>query len=183
MAEEVVHAWADRVPATILRLPSVYGPRESGVLEFFRLVHRGLALTVGRWDRELSMLFVGDAVQGIIAAGTAPNTIGLTYCLAHPVPVTWTAFARAVGQALGRRPRMVSLPRAAGWVIARTAEAWARLRGRAALLNVEKLREMIQPRWVCDPRPAMQDFQFHPAVAIGPGAALTAEWYRKAGWL
>lgn len=183
MAEEVIRARADRVPAAILRLPSVYGPRECGVLEFFRLVRRGLALTVGRWDRELSMLFVSDAVQGIIAAGTSPAAVGRTYCLAHPAAVTWAAFAGVVGDALGRRPLLVSLPSPVGRAVAVASEAWARLRRTAALLSIEKVREIGQARWVCDPSRAIDEIGFRPNVGIGAGAAITADWYRGAGWL
>src|SRR3989475_1600463 len=53
LAEAVAHAFADRVPATIIRPPSVYGPRERGVLKLFQLVRRGIALSVGSWDREV----------------------------------------------------------------------------------------------------------------------------------
>jgi nucleoside-diphosphate-sugar epimerase len=183
MAEQVIRARADEIPATILRLPSVYGPRERGVLEFFKLCRRGVALTIGRWDRELSMLFVADAVQGIIAAGTSPGGVGRTYCLAHPNPVSWSGFASAVGNALGRRPRLVSLPRAVGCAVARTAELVARARRTAALLSREKLHEIVQSRWVCDPTPAILEIQFQPMFGIELGTAITAAWYRRAGWL
>jgi nucleoside-diphosphate-sugar epimerase len=183
LAELVLHSRADRVPITILRLPSVYGPRERGVLAFFRMVWHGVALTVGPWSRELSMIFVTDAVQGILAAATSPNAIGRTYCLAHPVPVTWTGFADAVGQALGRRPRLVSVPPAVGRMISWGAEACARLRGVPALLNSEKLREIVQPRWVCDPMRAIREFGFQPVFEIARGTEITAAWYRQAGWL
>src|SRR2546427_2980542 len=89
LAEAVAHAYADRVPTTIIRPPSVYGPRERGVLKFFRFVRRGLALTIGAWDRELSLIYVRDLVDGLIAAAVSNRAIGRTYCLAHPEPVTW----------------------------------------------------------------------------------------------
>jgi nucleoside-diphosphate-sugar epimerase len=95
LAEAVMHAYADRVPGTIFRLPSVYGPRERGVFTFFKLVRRGLALTVGSWDRQLSLIYVKDVVQGLIAAAMDTPPAVRTYCLAHPEPVSWREFARA----------------------------------------------------------------------------------------
>jgi dihydroflavonol-4-reductase len=183
LAEQVLHARADRVPAVILRLPSVYGPRERGVLAFFRMVRRGVALTVGSWQRELSMLYVDDAVRGILAAAECPAAVGRTYCLAHPVPVSWSGFAGAVGAALGRRPRLLSLPPLAGRVLAAAAEAGARLRGTAAVLNMEKLREIVAASWVCDPGRARRELGVEAVVDVTHGAGLTAAWYRKAGWL
>lgn len=183
MAELVLHARADRVPATIIRLPSVYGPRERGVLAFFKLVRRGLALTIGGWDKRLSMLFVDDAVRGILAAGLAPQAAGRTYHLAHETPVTWTAFAAAVGDALDRRPRRVSLRPAVGRAIAWAAETGARIRRAPALLNGEKLREIVAPSWVSDPSRAERELGVRAACGIGPGTALTGQWYLREGWL
>jgi nucleoside-diphosphate-sugar epimerase len=183
MAEAVVHAYRDRVPAVILRFPSIYGPRERAVLRLFQMVTRGVAVTVGGWDREVSLIYVADAVHALIAAAVDPHAEGKTFCVAHPRPVTWRGFALEVGKAMGRVPRLVSIPvpaaRGAAWAF----EECARLRGRAAVLNRDRVRELIQERWVCDPRPAMDEIGFRPRFAVGRGVVKTASWYREAGWL
>src|SRR5436309_2327670 len=107
LAEAIAHAFADRVPATIIRPTSVYGPRERGVLKLFRLVRRGVALTVGSWDREVSLVHVADLVRALLAAADAEQAIHRTYCVAYPEPVTWREFARAVGRALERQPLLL----------------------------------------------------------------------------
>jgi nucleoside-diphosphate-sugar epimerase len=183
LAEAIAHAFADRVPATIVRPTSVYGPRERGVLKLFRLVRRGVALTVGSWDRQVSLIHVGDVVQGLLAAADSPRAVNRTYCLAHPEPVTWRGFARAVGAALGREPLLVSVPASLAWGIAVAAEACARLRGAAAILNRERMRELVQHRWVCDVSRAVTDLGFHPCYGVDRGVAETAAWYRGAGWI
>lgn len=183
LAEMAVHAYADRVPGAILRFPTVYGPRERGVLKLFQLVRRGVALTVGRWDREVSVLYVRDAVRGLIAAATQEPAAGRTYCLAHPQPVTWAEFARSVGRAVGRRPVLVSVPRSVARAVAATAEVCSRLRNEAATLNRERVREMAQPRWVCDPSRAIAELGWRPQIAVNRGVEETAQWYREAGWI
>lgn len=183
LAEQVVHAYADRVPATILRLPSVYGPRERGVLKFFQLVRRGVALTVGGWDRQATFLYVQDTVQGLLAAAGASRAVGRTYCLGHPQPVSWEQFAAAAGRALGRRPRLVTVPAPLAWGIAAGSELCAYLRRSSAILNREKMREITQRRWVCDPSRAMAELGFDPRYDIERGVLATARWYRAAGWV
>ncbi len=183
LAEAVMHAYADRVPTTILRLPSVYGPREGAVRALFRLVQLGVALTVGSWEREVSLLYVSDLVQGLLAAAIAPRAVGRTYCLAHPEPVTWAEFARAVGRAVGRDPALLSVPPGAARVIAVAAEAWAAVHRRAAVFNRERVREIRQHRWVCDPSRAVVELGFRPAYPVERGVAETAAWYREVGWL
>lgn len=183
LAEAVAHAFADRVPATILRPTSVYGPRERGVLKLFRLVRRGVALTVGSWQREVSLVYVADVVQALIRAAESDRAVHRTYCIAHPDPITWGEFAQAVGRALARQPLLVSVPTSVAWAIAAAAEGFARLRGAAAILNRERLRELVQERWVCDPSRAARELGFAPQYALGRGVGETARWYREARWL
>lgn len=183
LAETVVHAWADRVPATILRLPSVYGPRERAVLKLFRMVRHGIALTTGDWDREFSLIYVRDLASALLACALSDRAAGRTYCLAHPERVSWRSFAKCVGQSLGRRPRLVSIPPSAAKVVAVAAEAAAYVRGRAAILNRDRVREITQHRWVCDPSRSIAEFGFSPAYAIDRGINETADWYRRERWL
>src|SRR5205809_7646385 len=78
LAEAVAHAYADRVPTTIIRPPSVYGPREPGVLKFFRFVRRGLALTIGAWVRELSLIYVRELVDVLISGDAGITYVGMS---------------------------------------------------------------------------------------------------------
>jgi nucleoside-diphosphate-sugar epimerase len=183
LAEVMVHAFADRVPAVILRLAAVYGPRERAVLKFFQLVQRGLALTVGAWNREVSMLYVTDLVQGLIAAGTSAEAVGRTYYLAHPTPLSWRDFANAVGQELDRRPVFVSVPRSIARAVAIGAEMSAWVRRSAAILNRERVREITQSRWVCDVTRSITELGFRPVFPLQRGVHETAAWYREAGWI
>jgi nucleoside-diphosphate-sugar epimerase len=182
-AEVVLHAAARRVPSVILRFSSIYGPRERAVLRFFQMVRRGVAVTVGAWSREVSLIYSADALNALIAAGTSPRAPGRTYCVAHPESVTWEAFAHTVGLALRREPLLLSIVPGAARVVALAIEESARLRGRAAVLNRERVREVSQARWVCDPSPAIEEIGFRPSYPISEGARETADWYEKAGWL
>jgi dihydroflavonol-4-reductase len=183
MAEVMMYAYADRVPGVILRLSTVYGPRERAVLKFFQLVQRGIALTIGGWNREVCLLYVSDLVQGLLAAGTSPQAVGRTYYLSHPQPITWRRFAETVGQVLGRHPILVSVPQCAARVIAVGAEVCAVVARTVATLNREKVREMTQARWVCDVSRSVRELAFSPAYPLSRGVDVTAAWYREAGWI
>ena len=184
LAEAVLHAYANRVPTTIVRLPSVYGPRDRGIFKFLRLMQWGVALTVGSWDREVSLIHVTDLVQGLLAAlvprGRASGRI---YYLAHPEPVTWRAFAQAAGEALGRAPRLVSVPARLARAVALGGEMVAAMRNTSISLNRERVMEIAQRRWVCDPSRAITELGFTPQITIARGIPETIAWYREARWL
>ena len=183
LAEAVLHAYADRVPGTILRFPSVYGPRERAVLKLFRMIAHGFAITVGGWERELSLVYVDDAVSGLVAAMHSEEAIGHTYIIAHPESVTWSGFARAVAKEVGRDPLLVSLPTLAGRMAAVCVESVSRLQGRAAILNRDRVRELAQRRWVCTPALAMRQLGYAPLFPVRVGVPRTAAWYREVNWL
>ena len=181
-AEAVVHAWADRVPATILRPTSIYGPRERGVLLFFRMVKRGVALAVGDWERRVQLLHVQDLVRLMLRVADAPHAAGRTWCVANPEQLTWRGFAGTVGRAVGRAPVMLRVPLPVTGAIARAAELVARLRGRATSHNRYRVRELAND-WVCDADSAWTDLGLAPELSLAEGVAATAAWYEEAGWL
>lgn len=183
LAEAIVHAHADRVPVTVLRLSSVYGPREQAVLKMFQLVRHGLAVTVGGWDRQVSLIYVKDTVGTLVAAAAAAKTIGQTYCLAHPQPIRWLDFAREIGEVMGRQPVLVSVPTRVAWPIACTVEIYAAVRRVAAILNRERVREISQERWVCDATDVIADTGYDPQYPLARGVRETAAWYEGVGWL
>lgn len=182
LAEVVVRAHRD-VPHTILRFPPIYGPRERQILIMYRLVRRGVAFTVGSWDREISLIYVTDAVRALLAAANRSCAVGRTYTVAHPEPVTWRQFADEVGLALGRSPRFVALPQPLALGVAVAAEAAAAVSGRAAVLNRQKVREMTQKRWVCDATTAAHALECEPGFPVERGVVATARWYEEEGWL
>lgn len=183
LAEAVVHAFEDRVPATIVRLPAVYGPREKAVFALFKMLKRGFGVTIGRWDREASMIYVKDVVQGLMAAATSDRAVGRTYCLAYPRPINWTELAETAGSVFGRRAQLMSLPAFAANPIALCCEAAARFSGKAAILNRDRVREISQERWVCDSSRAIDEIGFAPAYPIGRGVRESIAWYQKERWL
>lgn len=182
-AEAVIHAYADRVPSVICRFPAIYGPRDRVVLKLFRMVTHGFALTIGPWEREVSVLHAADAVDGLIGAAEADQAIGHTYCLAHPRSITWGEFVQAIGRALDCRPRQIAVPVSAARPIALVAEFLARLQNSPAVLNRDRVREIAQQRWVCDPSRAMADFGFRPRFNLDRGVADTATWLRREQWI
>ena len=181
-AEAVVHAWADRVPATILRPTSVYGPRERGVLIFFRMVRRGFALAVGDWERRVQLLHVHDLVRLLLRVSHSPHAAGRTWCVANPERLTWRTFAGAVGRAVGRAPLMLRVPLPLTAAVARGAELAARLRGSTSSLNRYRVRELAND-WICDAEHAWADLGLAPELPLDAGVTATAAWYRDAGWL
>ncbi|MFN2324536.1 MAG: NAD-dependent epimerase/dehydratase family protein [Gemmatimonadales bacterium] len=180
-AEEVVRRGP--VPWVIARPPAVYGPRDVEMLKVFKIARLGVAPVFGDGSQELSLVFGPDLADALAAMGSTAGVEGRVYYPAHPEVVTSGELVRTIGRALGRRMRLVPLPRpVAGGILQLTGLA-ARLMGRATLLTPDKANEFYQPAWTCDPAPLERDTGWSAAHDLERGVATTLAWYRHAGWL
>ncbi len=178
-AEEVVRTGP--LPWTILRPPTVYGPRDREVLKIFQLARTGLVPVFGRGDQRLSAIYAPDLVLAFLAAVGAPP--GRIYYPAHPDQTTSGELARAIGRVMERRVLLLPVPEPLGRGILGITGAAARLAGRRTLLTADKANEFFQTAWTCDPASLTRDTGWRAAYDLEGGLRETLAWYRAAGWL
>lgn len=169
---------------TILRPPTIYGPRDrDNLITIFKAARAGVAPVFGDGSQLVSLVHVDDLADAIIRAGEAPAALGRTYYVNHPEILTSAELVRTIGRTLGREVRLLPLPE---W-LARTAltatGAWAAAWKRRTILRADKANEFYQPAWTGDPTPFIADTGWTPRYDAATGLAHTADWYRRAGWL
>jgi nucleoside-diphosphate-sugar epimerase len=104
------------LPATILRLPMVYGPGDP-LHRFFPFLkrmgdHRPAIPIEEGWARwQGPMGYVEEVAAAIALAVTSDAAAGRTYNIAEAEALSWADWARAVGQAAGWNGRILTLPR------------------------------------------------------------------------
>ena len=171
------------LPWTIVRPPTVYGPRDREVLKVFRMVRLGIAPVFGQGDQQLSAVHGADLAEALIAAGTSAGTMGKVYYACHPEVFTSGQFVQAVAAAMGRRVTVVGVPRGVGRALLAVTEGAARLARRPTILTRDKANEFFQPAWTGDPAPLARDAGWEARHDLRSGLADTYRWYRGAGWL
>jgi nucleoside-diphosphate-sugar epimerase len=173
--------------AVIVRPPVVYGPRDTDVFQILKSASQGLALRIaggeGGGETWFSAIYVTDLVEGILLAAQSPAAVGKTWFLAHPSPVSFTEMIAGVGRAIGRTPRIVTIPPAAAFAAASCAEALSRLTRKPGILSRDKVREMVCPRWVCSTELIRRELAFEASTDFRGGIEKSIAWYRTAGWL
>lgn len=172
---------------TIVRPPTVYGPRDVALLKLFRLARKGVVPVFGDGAQELSLIYVEDLARALIAAAISPETESKTYFACHPEIIRTRALVTAVHRTVRTNadatPLVIPIPgpaaRAALWV---TGTA-ARLAGRATLLSPDKANEFLAAAWTCSPAALECDTGWTAGFDLSAGLASTVAWYRKHGWL
>jgi nucleoside-diphosphate-sugar epimerase len=167
-------AWA------ILRPPAVYGPRDIDVLQFFRLVARGL-VPVPRGERWVTVAFVGDVVRAVLAAAGDPRRA--VYHLGDPEPRTLAGLLAELAAAGGVRARVVPVPALVLRCAGVAGDALQAFGVRSAALTSDKARELLARHWTAQTAGSLRSLGLPGYVPFGAGAAATWAWYRQAGWL
>ena len=180
-AEQVVTA--SGLPWTIVRPPTVYGPRDREVLKVFRLARLGVAPVFGTGGQELSAVYGPDLADALVAAGVSEPTVGRIYYACHPETFTSGDFVRAIGAAMGRRVLVVGLPAGPARLLLGVTEAVSRIAGQATILTRDKANEFFQAAWTGDPGALARDTRWQARHDLASGLAETYRWYRSSGWL
>lgn len=182
-AEELVHSFGMTVPVTIVRPPTVFGPRDVDVLGVFRSARFRIAPFLAGPDRLVSIVYVGDLVEGILQATLSPAAQGQTYFMANPRPVVWREFALQVARVLKYRAYPLPIPLGLTKLISLAGDSVMRWTGNTPLFRSEKLEEMKRIAWVCSAEKALKELNWQAGTPLEDDIHATATWYRNHGWI
>lgn len=170
----------------VVRPTAVYGPRDRDILEAFRLARRGLALRVAPAGQRLTMIHARDLAEMLILAarkGVRESDRARRYNASDGVTYSWDAVIEAIGDAVGRRPRTIAIPRLLANTAATAQMALSLVRRSKPLLTRGRIAELAAENWSCDISRAKSELGFAPALSLEDGMRETAAWYRAQGWL
>ena len=176
-------SFEERIPVTIVRPPTVFGPRDADVLGVFRSAQFRLAPCLAGPDRLVSMIYVEDLAEGILRAALSPLAQGQIYFLANAAPVVWREFALEVARILGYRAVCLPIPLAVGKAMALTGDLISKVSNANPVFRSEKFEEMKQLAWVCSTEKATKELSWQPSTPLEEAVKTTAAWYRKHGWM
>ena len=180
-AETVVRSSA-RVPWTIVRPSSVYGPRDRQFLPVFRFASRGLFLQATDPATPFTFIYIDDLTRGVVLAAGDEHAAGRTMFLGHPDPLTAEELLKQLATVFGRRYRPRRVPRLALRAAALAGEcSW--LFGLEPVLDHARLAELGAGGFVCAVDRARDLLGFTAAVPLQEGVERTARWYRNQGWV
>jgi len=168
-----------RLPAVIVRPDQMFGPGDQ--VRFARIADRiraGRGVIVGRGDNLFPLLYITDAIQGLLLALDHPQAAGRIYNLSHGQPLTQQQYLDAIADEIGARRPTIHVPYlalyAAGYLAERAAQlTHSRLRPPTTRFGVTF---MGTNGWHANER-AHRELGFTPQVDLRHGVRLTAGWY------
>ncbi len=183
MGEELALEHAQEIPLVILRPPAVYGPRETDIYAYFKLLSRRIQPCLTDQEQRVSLCYVQDVVQAILLASDLKELRGEIFFLSDGIEHRMEEIGEAFAKAMSISPVRVRVPR---WILsgmASVSEAFSKLSGKPPLINRGKVEEMTQSNWTCDITKAKDLLCFEPRIQLEEGARRTVDWYRQENWL
>ena len=183
MGEEAVRAVGDLLPTTIVRPPAVYGPRDYGVFEFFKMINGGIFPMIGTNEKRVSLVHARDLADGIILAGESDSSTGRAYFISSEEAYPMSEVAELIAKTLGKRPRKLTIPRPLAYAAALVGEAIAAVTRKPPVINRDKVIDLSQSCWGCSIERAKRELGFRQQIDLEDGLRETVAWYKREGWL
>jgi nucleoside-diphosphate-sugar epimerase len=181
-AEHLALLMRGRLPVSVIRPPTVYGPRDDAVYRIFLAAKRHLRPEL-RPGARFSVVYVEDLVRAAHLALTDERALGEVFFVACPEVTDYAEMGGLVARAVGGFTVPVRPPRWLLYAGALLGEFWGGLSGRPPLLSREKLQEITAGDWIVSSARIRDRLGWEPQVTLAEGVARTARWYREARWL
>lgn len=165
---------------SIVRPPTIYGPRDTDVFQFFRMARFGVVPIPGD-ERWVSVAYVADVVRGILAAAAADP--GRIYHLGEPEPYRLSELVKVLVKAGRVRAQALPVPALAVRALGQGGALLGRIGFHRIAMTPDKARELVARHWTADSRGSLRDLGLSQVVVFADGARETWAWYRKQRWL
>ncbi len=179
-AERRAARFANAVKLVIVRPTAIYGPRDRETLPLFRLARRGILPAFAGKEQVHNLCYVEDIAEGIALAGEAPVDSGDVFLLGAAEEHTMEQLAQILCRQFGRGATLLPMPHAVLYSVAGVSEAVARLIRRPAMLNRQKVQELVAS-WRLDISAARKRLGYEPHWSLEQGVTDTVSWYRNHG--
>jgi nucleoside-diphosphate-sugar epimerase len=182
LAGERVVEHLDGLAWSIIRPVAVYGPRDRGFLPLFRLARAGVLPGFGDPASCFVLVHVMDLVPALERAAVLETALHQTFFVGHPALCRTDTIYDALAHAVGRRVRILPVPRP----LLQLAALWGDLVsacGGTLVFDRSKLSEFSAGGFACTVEKAQRLLGVTPTTGLPEGFAATAAWYREHGWL
>jgi len=181
--EEDVRKYNSFFPVTIIRPPAVYGPRDTDLLPIFKAVKWGIKPKLGIRKRIMSIVYVDDLIGAISHSSQSEVASGKTYFVCSKNYYPYDEIVERISFNLNKRAISIKIPSPLIYVAAFINQVFARIRGKAAVLNIQKAGEMTKRFWICSPNKIEKELGIVAKTSLDEGIKKTIDWYKSNKYL
>lgn len=167
--EKAVQEVWKQIPATIIRPPNVYGPRQLETELLVKLIQKRIVPTLKSTKKSTSLIYVKDLIYGILQAAESPNTKGQIYYLTDGQSYSWREIIFTIKKHVIKDTFFLPLPEEVISFFAWLSDI-IRETGIVRLFFGKRAWEaMIHTQWLFSSSKAIKDFGFKPRYDLDAG--------------
>ena len=175
--DSIAKIW-DRVDATIIRPPNVYGPRQQETELLIKLIKKRIVPVLKHDQKITTLIYIKDLIAGILQASQSPLANRQLYYLTDEMPYSWKEVILTIKKhVLGTSlyiPLHENIINSAAWLtdILKSMHLVRSYFGRRAW------KAMIETSWLFSSRKAAKDFAFKAEYSLDQGIRETVAYYK-----
>ncbi len=170
-------------PFVILRPALVFGPRDRVSLQFFRLLNKSVIPQINGMDHYVSLIYVKDLVNALLAAAESEETNQKIYFVAAPKAYSVSELSRLTLILLGKKGFRLHVPHKflAGYAnFKNVLHGFFKGQGN---LNSDLVNELKYSFWICSSAKFQEELPFSEFHSMEESLQETIDWYSGYGWL
>lgn len=189
--EAAAFEFAEQVPISIVRAPIVFGEGDlDGLALFTCIANCRLHMLPTMRSYRFSLIHAADLSKAMLLVAEKGERItsdhrdkGIFFAAAEENP-TYPDYGRMIGKAMGIK-HVVPFPNLPTtiWLIGAVSEMYARLSGRAQIMNWDKTREALAGSWACSAERLNSQVGFRTEMPLADRLSQTVQWYVDHGHL
>jgi nucleoside-diphosphate-sugar epimerase len=177
--EETVQESWDSIPATIIRPPNVYGPRQQETDLLLKIISKRIVPLLKDQGEKTSLIYVKDLVEGIIQAALSLKTRNQIYYLTDGKGYSWRKIILTMKRYVLGESIFLPLPEEivnfSAWFI----DILKKARITKSYFGQKAWRAMTQTPWLFSSSKAEIHFDFQPKFSLEDGIKETVNAYRQ----
>jgi nucleoside-diphosphate-sugar epimerase len=176
--EKAVQDVWDTIPATIIRPPNVYGPRQQETELLIQLIRKRIVPILKERGETTSLIYVRDLVEGILQAAVSPKTQKQIYYLTDGKGYSWRKLILTMKKHVLGNSLFFPLYEEAIFFVALLTDV-VRAIGLVKVFFGRKVwRAMAQTPWLFSTSKAKKEFGFHTRYTLDEGIKETVSYYK-----
>ncbi|MFO7891129.1 MAG: NAD-dependent epimerase/dehydratase family protein [bacterium] len=182
-AEKIVLSYSDKIPVTIIRPSTVYGPRDKELFFIFDIVNKGIMPVIGLRERFFNFCYIDDLIKATILAAVHEKSIGQIYFIHSDQKLSINQFIQAIVHGLNRKVVKLPIPLFLLKLYFLFNEFSAVMRKDDKIFTRDKYNELKQYNWICSIEKAEEEIGYRPDFILAQGISNSIEWYKGQDWL
>ncbi len=170
-----------KLPVTILRPCSIYGPWDRSFLRMFQYASRGQFGILYNRETQFNIIHVRDLVRAIEVALQDEGS-GHRFLIADSQPHIWNDLIQIFSEIHHRPMKIVHLDSWLADLYLRYFDFQELLTGKSDILSSAKAEELKEKNWLCSAEKFSKTFSWLPQIPLKQGFTEQVEWCKTMGW-